>query len=554
MWLRKMTGGKGVRALEADFSYSTTSWSEFRSGSRLLPERLLREVVEKYIREPQMSKRQLAEGLRLLEAARTAEAVLDNREAPPSLPMPGPQQRGHDAVSQALLRLDDARLRQIEAMQKLAASERRRLQLEDMVSVLQERCTLLTSERDRAREDSRADFERELQMSLEYRLQADEKLDHARRAEEKAYLLRRAAEQQVLRAQLALRRIGETVTDLPAGALGIGPDELDLPPLDQIHDVLQAAQEQLDAQDSELSDLEALLGHDVDGESPPSLLIVPGQLRASTKPNSDHPQLEQEDLPSSPVPRAPIPDRTQQGLLPPEGSSRVAKAHKPPPVLGPARNAVVFRAELLAGLVQVGTQDEFAAQLRKLRAHAHTQVTDSRLAEIAFGLTESAVAEDVLRSWFAGETLPQRWRQLHPVLTALGADLGEVSEFHRAWTAVGGGSVSPVLVAALHPFMSLQRLQPDPLGHTLGWIIDVVGLLLMTALSAAFAAAFEADPGPPVLELIFWGAGLLALEIGLILRKRAVFGLYAITAGIALTNAPGGGTVNRWLASTVGLI
>ncbi|MFD7555169.1 hypothetical protein ACFV9E_11640 [Streptomyces sp. NPDC059835] len=559
LWLRKMTVGKGVRTLEEDFSYSTTSWSEFRSGSRLLSEELLRAVVEKYIRQPQMGQRQLAEGLRLLEAARRAEAVLENGVVLQPLPVRGPQQGGHDVLSQALLRLDDARLRQIEALQKLAASERRRIQLEDMVSVLQERCTLLEGERDRAREDARADFERELEMSREYRRQADEKLEQARRAEEKAFQLRLAAEQQVTQEQLVLSRIGETVPDDPADEPGTGQDGLGLPPLDQIRDVLHAAQEQLDAQDDELSDLEAQIGLDADEElsSRPGLvlLVVPEQLQDNPTPAPGGLQNEQENAPD----RRGVPsgaDRLKRDLDQVKMSNRAAAADKPTEawdLAGMSMSALVLRAELLHGLDQVATQDEFAAQLRMLRRRASADVTDSRLAEIAFGLIESAEAENVVRSWFTGEALPQRWRHLHPVLAALGANLEEILHFQRAWTTVGGGPERPMLVSSVHPFMRLQRLDRDPLGDKVGWITDAVGFLLMAALSAAFGAAIEADPGPPILKMIFCGIGLLLLQIGLTVRRRTFFGVYAFLTAVAVLNV-GGNAGGRWLAENIGLI
>ncbi|MEK8141669.1 hypothetical protein NKH18_00820 [Streptomyces sp. M10(2022)] len=184
-----------------------------------------------------------------------------------------------------MLRLDDARLRQIEAIQKLAASERRRGQLEDMVSVLEERCAVLESERDRAREDAQAELQRELQVSLEYRRQADEKLEHARRAEEKAFQLRLAAEKQVTLERMALRQIdqdaaGETVRPTVSG-LSMA-QELGLPPLEQIHELLRVAQEQLDAQDNELDELDEQIGlgaqHTTDDHADLSARILQGHV------------------------------------------------------------------------------------------------------------------------------------------------------------------------------------------------------------------------------------------------------------------------------------
>lgn len=254
-WLRKITTGVTVRTLETDFPYAKSSWSGFRDGSRLPSTELVEQVTARYLREPAMRERQLAHGVRLLTAAQLAAKELESRDGDRELPVPPlPGPRRADPMTAALLRLDDARLRQIEAMQKLAASERRREKLEDMVSVLEERCTLLEGERDRAREDAHAELQHELKISIEYRRQADEKLEHARQAEEKAYHLRLAAEKQVTLERMALRRIDQDAAPPPITGSSPLPD-LNLPPLHQIHELLEAAQEQLDAQDEELHDL-----------------------------------------------------------------------------------------------------------------------------------------------------------------------------------------------------------------------------------------------------------------------------------------------------------
>ncbi|MFK0221235.1 hypothetical protein ACIQWN_23970 [Streptomyces vinaceus] len=209
-WLRKTTNGVGVRQLESDFPYSKSLWTQFRNGSRLIPRELLDQVVNRYLHEPAMRQRQLDEGHRLFEEALRSAARArtgENGAAPAARPRPG------DA--QALLRLDDARLRQIEAMRRLHASERRCDQLQDLVSELERRCTLLQHERDRARDEVRAELQRQVQMSAEYRRQADLKLKRARRAREEAYELRLAAEAQVARAQLdVLQRSGAEAEDI----------------------------------------------------------------------------------------------------------------------------------------------------------------------------------------------------------------------------------------------------------------------------------------------------------------------------------------------------
>ncbi|MFJ5050417.1 hypothetical protein [Streptomyces sp. NPDC088719] len=206
LWLREVAKGATVRTLEEHFPYGKSSWSEFRDGSRLPRQQLVEQVTARYLREPDMRAHQLARGTGLLAAAHQAAKDLD-RDGMHNMPLPGPRAAGSDPVSEAYLRLDDARLMQIEAMRQLAASERRRDKLEDVVSVLEERCTLLEGQRDRAREDAQAELQHELQMSTEYRRQADEKLEHARRAEKRAYELRLAAEKQVTRERIALRRM-----------------------------------------------------------------------------------------------------------------------------------------------------------------------------------------------------------------------------------------------------------------------------------------------------------------------------------------------------------
>ncbi|MCR8945571.1 hypothetical protein NW249_26035 [Streptomyces sp. OUCMDZ-4982] len=214
LWLREVTEGVAVRTLEQHFPYGKSSWSEFRDSSRLPRQQLVKQVTARYLREPAMKARPLARGTSLLAAAHQAAKDLD-RDGMHTMPLPGPRAAGSDPVAEAYLRLDDARLMQIEAMRQLAASERRREKLEDMVSVLEERCTLLEGERDRAREDAQAELQHELQMSTEYRRQADEKLEHARRAEKRAYELRLAAEKQVTRERIVLRRMDQETRHVP---------------------------------------------------------------------------------------------------------------------------------------------------------------------------------------------------------------------------------------------------------------------------------------------------------------------------------------------------
>ncbi|MGP4009876.1 hypothetical protein [Streptomyces sp. 4N124] len=266
IWLRKVTEGVKVRQLEVDFPYGKSAWTGFRNGSSLIPQDLLEQVVDRYIHEPGLRARELQEGRLLLREARGAAALL---EAGKKLPQAAVARQRGGTVAEAFLRLDDARLRQIEAMQKLAASEKRCAQLQDMVSVLENRCTQLEVEQGRAREEARAELQRELELSIEYRRQADEQLEHARRAQREAYEIRLAAEQQVARGQSELQ---QQVEDVPAGAAeevflpqataARDAAGLDLPPLEQIADVLCASEKQLTEQDRELEDLREQVGLD----------------------------------------------------------------------------------------------------------------------------------------------------------------------------------------------------------------------------------------------------------------------------------------------------
>ncbi|MGW6617277.1 hypothetical protein ACWGA0_27980 [Streptomyces erythrochromogenes] len=465
VWLRKVTLGKAIRTLEEHFAYSTTSWSEFRSGSRLPSEDLLKAVVERYVTEPEMRDRQKAEGRRLLAAAKEAEAALVDTAAPEPAPppLPVPVAQGRNEVVKALLRLDDARMRQIEALEKLAASERRRAQLEDMVSVLQERCTVLEVERDRAREDVRAELESELQISREYRRQADEKLEHARRAEEKAYQLRLAAEEQVSRERLAVNSIDDGAGDSAPEPSAAGPDHLGLPPLEQIRDVLQAAQEQLEAQDDELDDLEELIGVDPAPRAPlyrrdpwvphagpehPEDYLLPEPQGPQQNPDGT-------DQAESPV----VPEQPQDNpkylmAEPATGDFVPSKGEKtwPPPLRDLAEGAVPPKEPDMQPGQTPGPglrafTKMFGDQLTEIREQAKRSWTDEELSSLIFsGFDEQNETKEVA-SWFAGTTMPTRQGQLADLLRILGATRRQRRDMHDFWTT----AVDPVMLRTRVP-------------------------------------------------------------------------------------------------------
>ncbi|MER5763954.1 SUKH-4 family immunity protein [Streptomyces sp. NPDC002082] len=266
-WLRTVIGHVPVRDLETALHVGKSSWGAYRSGATLITEKLLAEVVDRYVPDPAMRERQRAEGLRLLAAAEVAGRTLKEGGAQAPLVV---RQRPREPLALALLRLDDARLLQMEAMRKLADSEKRCTLLGGTVKVLQDRCLVLEQERDSALED-RARLQRELDLSLEYRRQAGEQLEHARQARSAAERLTLTADERVTRERMAVERqaAGAAPAEEPAEARrGASGADLGLPPLDQIEAVLRASRAQLEEQDEELDDLRGRMG-DEPAESAP---------------------------------------------------------------------------------------------------------------------------------------------------------------------------------------------------------------------------------------------------------------------------------------------
>lgn len=427
-WLREITKGVTVRSLEEHFPYGKSSWSGFRDGSRLPSRALVEQVTGRYLREPALRERQLVQGMHLLEAAQQAAKDLENGLVRPA-PLPGPRFRAADPMAEAWLRLDDARQRQIDAMQKLAASERRREKLEDMVSVLEERCILLEGERDRAREDAQAELQHELQMSTEYRRQADQKLDHARRAEVRAYQLRLAAERQVTIERIALRQLDPDITPgIPPLSGNSVAQELDLPPLDQIHELLNAVQEQLDAQDDELNDLDDQidLGARQQARDAPRTAsrIVQGRLVEDT---------EAEGSPGKgrDNPRKPLTGRNEEQATGDEFDPDEAHTdHQPLEGLG------AQPAELVIGLKTASTPAALSTALSQLRQRTprteRRSISDLTQAAFPGRLKDDLVLMTVMR-WIDGDVLPDTWLHLRALVRALGATDREVNAFQEAY-------------------------------------------------------------------------------------------------------------------------
>ncbi|MFI7368239.1 hypothetical protein ACIBO4_39470 [Streptomyces sp. NPDC050149] len=560
-WLRKITAGVTVRTLEADFPYSKSAWSGLRDGSRLPNPELVEQVAVRYLGEPAMRERQLAHGIRLLQAAQQAAKALVS-ETSQSVPVPVPR-RG-DPIAAAMLRLDDARLRQIEAIQKLAASERRRGQLEDMVSVLEERCAVLESERDRAREDAQAELQRELQVSLEYRRQADEKLEHARRAEEKAFQLRLAAEKQVTLERMALRQIdqdaaGETVRPTVSG-LSMA-QELGLPPLEQIHELLRVAQEQLDAQDNELDELDEQIGlgaqHNTDDHADLSARILQGHIVDSAVTAAGH------DVSEHRVDNAgkPVTSKNEGGT-----ASAIEGAASDRTRAIQASNSLRGQStELVIGLEAGSTPAALSTALSKLLRRAGAGSIATLTQETFSGKDRDDLLLMVVMRWIDGEDLPDSWSHLEALVRAMGATDREVEAFRQAYTRITSHD------SALDPTHDLADLMPiAPRKRDLS--IAVLGPCAIATLTTGYTAGLQAAQGPGLGKLVGYGALFLLSSVLVLMavaylttpsakagkrvtyRRPVGISLLAFPAGLVIPWVVGSDAAGRWFADLVGLV
>ncbi|WP_331745605.1 hypothetical protein [Streptomyces globisporus] len=559
LWLREVTKGATVRSLEQHFPYGKSSWSEFRDGSRLPRQQLVEQVTARYLREPAMRARQLARGTGLLAAAHQAAKDLD-RDGMHTMPLPGPRAAGSDPVAEAYLRLDDARLMQIEAMRQLAASERRREKLEDMVSVLEERCTLLEGERDRAREDAQAELQHELQMSTEYRRQADEKLEHARRAEKRAYELRLAAEKRVTRERIVLRRMDqETLHVPPVTAPHSVAQDLDLPPLEQIHRVLEAVQEQLDTQEDELNDLDQQIDLGSRGSAGEDVLRT---IRGHAV---EHPApVNGEDV------REPGQDNPRKLLTGDDVKRRaddswMSRASEQTPDAREGQSEA-----LVKGLETATTPAALSTALSRLRRRTgQSAISDLTQAAFPGRLKDDLVLMTVMR-WIDGEVLPDTWLHLKNLVRAMGATDHEVEAFHRAYTRTVDARLPALSSQDLSDLGAVSHSSRERLASQRDWVMAAVGPGIIVLLLTAYTSGLRADSPPGTPKLIGYAAVVLLVCIAALrsavrrfraeeryesngaARLRLVTTLAAFPAGLVIPWAFD--TTGQWAAVLVGLL
>lgn len=578
-WLRRITHGVTVRTLEQEFPHGKTSWSRFRDGSRLPPATLVEEVTSRFVREPEMRKRQLEHGLGLLAAAERAARDLSEQAAPPGTDLPttrAPQR--HTDVAALALRLDDARLLQFEAMRKYEASERRREELETMVSVLEQRITILESERDRAREDVRAELQRELQMSREYRRQAGERLRKAGRAVERARQLRLAADKQVAREQHELRRVdGHVAEGSPPLTSGTTvAEDLQLPPLDRIQEFFDANKQQMDALDGELDDLGRELGiHETQDlpDDPATHHVIWGHIV--------EPMGRDEDVPRQTT------DNVRKPLTSAD-TARAAKENGPEASLTDAYASATcpqhaMSTELVAGLRTVSTPDALATALSQLRRRAGGQPIRELAAALPDDMRDDVLGAAVGR-WIDGDVFPDTWPHLEALVRQMGATDDEASAFEQAYRRIASSGPSSWStrnhdLADLAPFARGLR-------HLLGvpatplrkreWGIAAFAPTAILGMTTAYTAALQASPRPTLATLSIYGAILMAgcLFVLLVTARVAVlcarggrsplgkpFGavclaasVLAAPAGLALPWLLESGSPGRWLAHLMGLL
>ncbi|MFJ2154047.1 hypothetical protein ACIOHB_35485 [Streptomyces microflavus] len=559
LWLREVTEGVAVRTLEQHFPYGKSSWSEFRDGSRLPRQQLVEQVTARYLREPAMKARQLARGTGLLAAAHQAAKDLD-RDGMHTMPLPGPRAAGSDPVAEAYLRLDDARLMQIEAMRQLAASERRREKLEDMVSVLEERCTLLEGERDRAREDAQAELQHELQMSTEYRRQADEKLEHARRAEKRAYELRLAAEKRVTRERIVLRRMDQETHHVPpVTAPQSVAQDLDLPPLEQIHRVLEAVQEQLDTQEDELNDLDQQIDLGSRGSAGEDVLrTIRGHVIEHPAPvNGEDVREQRQDNPRK--------------LLTSDDVKRRADDPRMPRVSEQTPDAREGQSEeLVKSLETATTPAALSTALSRLRRRTgQSAISDLTQAAFPGRLKDDLVLMTVMR-WIDGEVLPDTWLHLKNLVRAMGATDHEVEAFHQAYTRTVDAHLPAWSSQDLSDLGAVLRSSRERLASQRDWVMTAVGPGIIVLLLTAYTAGLRAGSPPSTPKLIGYAAVVLLVCIAALhsavrrvraeersesngaSRMRLVTTLAAFPAGLVIPWAFD--TTGQWAAVLVGLL
>ncbi|MGW0080009.1 hypothetical protein [Streptomyces sp. P9-2] len=525
-----------------------------------------------------MRKRQLDRGLQLLDAAESSVKALEETEPPGAhLSATLAAHRRTDPLTTALLRLDDARLRQIEAMQKLADSERRRQELEAMVTILEQRITVLEAERDRAREEVRAELQNELDLSREYRRQAGERLLQANHAVERARRLRLAADKQVAHEQHEVLRADSDsrgTSVLPPAPAGNLADELQLPPLYRIQEFLDANQEQMEELNQDLDYLDEELGlHTRQTPSNPhaETTVVWGEVIDSGE-STEH--LQQGG-----------PDRHEEALPVTSGTfepNNKTPSAQPKHFPDPTSSGGALSRRLVTNLSVANTPDALAEALTMLMRRGHVRSVQQLTSALPSGLRDDVVDLAVGR-WIDGDALPDKWAHLEAVVMLLGATEDEARAFEQAYRRIAYRT-SPSWrllgndLADLVPFTKWRRAsaRATPPRPSSGWMTHIIAPIVALVAAMTYASCLHASPTPHPWALVLYGIGALAvclITIRLNARAAALkaqgqhapphkrlaltsltVSVLAIPAGLLLPALSGPGSGGRWLAELIGLL
>ncbi|MEU7018791.1 hypothetical protein [Streptomyces sp. NPDC046385] len=409
-WLRTVTNGIPVRTLETRFHYSKAMWSQYRSGSTLIGQDLLDKVVDELVPQD-MRGRVRANGHKLLAAA--LEAAKRPADQPPPPAAPPVRHQPPTPLPEALqlaLRLDDARLQQMETMRRLDESEKRCAQLQGLVLFLQSQSVQLAQERDRALDEARET--RELQQALDqsekFRVRAEGQLRRARRAAQEAFELRLAAEAKVVVAQSQIRAGSPQPAAMPQPAA----DGMDLPPMERIADVLEAADALLDEQDMDLGELRSDLGlaPDFAGGSAPR--VIEGEVIVSST-------ADEEREPGGIVQQT-GPNNTVNNPV-----TRPDTASSPPPTA------------IADALLNAVTPAHLGRQIEALRKREgvlrwSVGAMLATVNDVLRSADEPAVGAESVRGWLTGDRFPRLDWALMELVVEMGATPQETLEFFHA--------------------------------------------------------------------------------------------------------------------------
>jgi stress response protein SCP2 len=262
-WLRKLTEGLTVRDLAERFPFGRTQWSDFLRGRKIIPSWLVDDLVKELVKGPQKQQLQRQRGHELHTAAEAAEVT---REAKGSSPV-------SSSEVELQIRLDLARQGQIEAQKTLLGTTQIVYMLLDMVSSLQNRCSILERERDQARAQvspALPDIQHQLAKSQNKLSEAQKRLERARREREEAEELRVTAHRMAEEQKAALEKLQakqqgpadqpdpETVGTTPTDGATSRLDEL--PELWEYDAALEVVDQQMDTHQADMNELREQMG------------------------------------------------------------------------------------------------------------------------------------------------------------------------------------------------------------------------------------------------------------------------------------------------------